>query len=72
MENIENRLQAVLEKVEALKEEQKLSQEKVGKLVGVSGAIISQLRNGKYPGDVEKQVKTLEEYFSIKSEYEDT
>lgn len=72
MENIENRLQAVLEKVEALKEDQKLSQEKVGKLVGVSGAIISQLRNGKYPGDVEKQVKTLEEYFSIKSEYEDT
>lgn len=72
MDNIENRLQAVLEKVEALKEDQKLSQEKVGKLVGVSGAIISQLRNGKYPGDVEKQVKTLEEYFSIKSEYEDT
>ena len=44
------------------------SQNKVAKLVGVTGAVLSQLRTGKYPGDVDAQFDKLIEYFNLKDE----
>ncbi len=67
----EKRLAAALEAVDRLKSELGLSQEKVGKLIGVSGAVLSTLRSGTYKGDVERQVKIIEDYFSVKNKQED-
>lgn len=66
MEN--ERLAKALEMVETFKNENGLSQEKAGKLIGVSGAILSQLKAGKYTGDITAQVDKIESYFSIKDE----
>lgn len=44
------------------------SQNKACNLVGVSGAIISQLRKGVYQGDVTKQFNKLISYFKVKEE----
>ena len=62
----EKRLAAALDAVENLKRESGLSQEKAGKLIGVSGAVLSTLRSGTYKGDVERQVKIIEDYFAVK------
>ena len=42
------------------------SQNKVGSMVGISSAILSQLRAGKYTGDQEKQYRKLAAYFKTK------
>lgn len=68
----EKRLAAALDAVENLKRESGLSQEKAGKLIGVSGAVLSTLRSGTYKGDVERQVKIIEDYFAVKDRHEET
>lgn len=62
----EKRLASALDAVEKLKAETGLSQEKAGKLIGVSGAVLSSLRSGTYKGDVDRQIKIIEDYFSLK------
>lgn len=47
------------------------SEKKAGQLIGVSSSIISQLRSGKYNGDVEKQFERLYTYFDTKSKAAD-
>ena len=68
----EKRLAAALDAVENLKKESGLSQEKAGKIIGVSGAVLSTLRSGTYKGDVERQVKIIEDYFAVKDRHEET
>lgn len=48
------------------------SEKKAGDTIGVSSSIISQLRSGKYNGDVEKQFERLYTYFETKSKAADT
>lgn len=72
MENQNERLANALEMVEKFKTEKGLSQEKAGKLIGVSGAILSQLKAGKYTGDITAQVDKIESYFSVKDEQKQT
>lgn len=47
------------------------SEKKAGQLIGVSSSIISQLRSGKYNGDIEKQFERLYTYFDTKSKAAD-
>lgn len=47
------------------------SEKKAGQLIGVSSSIISQLRSGKYNGDIEKQFERLYTYFETKSKAAD-
>lgn len=47
------------------------SEKKAGDMIGVSSSIISQLRSGKYNGDVEKQFERLYTYFDTKSKAAD-
>lgn len=58
--------QELLEKMEALMKEKKLSQNAVGQLIGVSGTALSQLRNGKYNANPQKIFDTLDGYFGVK------
>lgn len=58
--------QALLEKVEGLKREKQLSQNEVGKLMGISGAALSQIKNGKYPADPQSIFDAMANYFGIK------
>ncbi len=44
------------------------SQNKACKAVGVSAPIIVQLRKGEYPGDTQKQLDKLANYFEVKAE----
>lgn len=44
------------------------SQNKACNLVGVSGPIISQIKNGVYKGDAGKQIQKLMDYFTVKEE----
>ncbi len=48
------------------------SQNKACIATGVSSAVISQIKSGKYPGDTKKQLDKIERYFEIKSEAGDT
>lgn len=48
-----------------------LSYVQAGKDIGVSDSILSSLRSGTYKGDTEKQIKIIEDYFSIKTQYKD-
>ncbi|MCM1525519.1 MAG: AAA family ATPase [Ruminococcus sp.] len=68
----EKRIAAAMDAVEKFKEKNSLSQEKAGKLIGVAGAVLSQLRAGKYTGDVNRQIKIIEDYFALKNEAEQT
>ena len=68
----EKRITAALDAVERLKSETGLSQEKAGRLIGVSGAVLSTLKSGTYKGDVERQIKIIEDYFSVKGKTEET
>lgn len=43
------------------------SERKAGEQIGVTSSIISQLRQEKYPGDIEKQFEKLYTYFDTKS-----
>lgn len=65
------RIESALAKVEELKEAQGLSQEKAGRLIGVSGAVLSQLKSGTYIGNVENMVKKIEDYFTLKESGDD-
>lgn len=64
----EKRVAEALAAVDRLMEEQGISQTQAGKMVGVSGSILSGLRSGTYNGDIAKQVEILEGYFSLKGE----
>lgn len=66
MEN--ERLARALEMIESYKANENLSQKQAGKNIGVSDSIISQLKSGKYIGDVNAQIEKIENYFSVKSE----
>lgn len=44
------------------------SQNKACQKVGISSAIISGIRSGKYEGDADKQIQKLKDYFSVKDE----
>lgn len=55
----------LLEKVEVLQKERKLSQNGVAQLVGVSGTALSQARSGKLT-NTQKFFDTLEAYFAVK------
>lgn len=68
----QERINAALDAVDRLKAETGLSQEKAGKLIGVSGAVLSSLRSGTYKGDVEKMIKIIEAYFAVKNKHGET
>ena len=68
----EKRINAALDAVEKMKTDMRLSQEKAGRLIGVSGAVLSTLRSGTYKGDVERQIKIIEDYFAMKDKQDDT
>ncbi len=61
-----NEQQALLEKVEQLKQEKGISQNEVGKLLGISGTALSQIKNGKYPADPQSIFDAMTNYFGIK------
>jgi len=44
----------LLAKVEQLQKERSISQNEVGKLIGISGTALSQIKNGKYAADPQK------------------
>lgn len=67
-----DRITEALAKVEKLKSEQGLSQEKVSRLIGISSAALSQLTSGKYKGDVERMADIIENYFAVKEDYSET
>lgn len=58
--------QDLLQKVEQLKREKNLSQNEVGKLMGISGAALSQIKNGKYPADPQSLFDAMANYFGVK------
>ena len=58
--------QELLEKVEQLKREKGISQNEVGKLIGISGTALSQIKNGKYPADPQSIFDAMENYFGVK------
>ena len=62
--------QALLQKVTALQQEKQLSQNALGKLLGISGTALSQLRNGKYQADPQRMFDILESYFGVKEQTE--
>lgn len=64
--------QALLQKVTALQQEKQLSQNALGKLLGISGTALSQLRNGKYQADPQRMFDILESYFGVKEQTEQT
>lgn len=56
----------LLAKVESLKKEKGISQNEVGKLIGISGTALSQIKNGKYPADPQSIFDAIAEYFGVK------
>lgn len=66
------RQQDLIKKFEELAKQCGGSERKAGKVCGVESSIISQLRQEKYPGIVEKQFGKLEEYFATKAKAADT
>ena len=58
--------QELLDKVSALQQEKDISQNEVGKLIGISGTALSQLKSGKYPADPKKLFDTMARYFGVK------
>ena len=58
--------QALLAKVEELKREKNISQNEVGKLLGISGTALSQIKNEKYPADPQSIFDAMSNYFGIK------
>lgn len=56
----------LLAKVESLKKEKNISQNEVGKLIGISGTALSQIKNGKYPADPQSIFDAIAEYFGVK------
>lgn len=64
--------QELLAKVTALQQEKNISQNEVGKLVGISGTALSQLKSGKYPADPKKLFDTMAKYFGVKERAKST
>lgn len=60
--------QWALDQVLQLKSEKKLSQNEVGKLIGVSGSVLSQLYSGSYGAKTDKMFDTIISYFENKAE----
>lgn len=58
--------QELLAKVEQLKREKSISQNEVGKLMGISGTALSQIKNGKYPADPQSIFDAMANYFGVK------
>lgn len=58
--------QELLAKVERLKSEKNISQNEVGKLMGISGTALSQIKNGKYPADPQSIFDAMANYFGVK------
>ncbi|MGN0574649.1 MAG: AAA family ATPase [Ruminococcus sp.] len=58
--------QELLQKVEELKKEKGISQNEVGKLMGISGTALSQIKNGKYPADPQSIFDAMANYFGVK------
>lgn len=58
--------QELLEKVEDLKREKGISQNEVGKLLGISGTALSQIKSGKYPADPQRIFEAISNYFGVK------
>ena len=58
--------QELLAKVEQLRQERGISQNEVGKLIGISGTALSQIKNGKYNADPQKVFDKIAEYFGVK------
>ncbi len=58
--------QELLAKVEQLKREKNISQNEVGKLMGISGTTLSQIKNGKYPADPQSIFEAMANYFGVK------
>lgn len=58
--------QELLAKVEQLKREKNISQNEVGKLMGISGTALSQIKNGKYPADPQSIFDAMANYFGVK------
>lgn len=58
--------QALLAKVEELKREKNISQNEVGKLLGISSTALSQIKNGKYPADPQSVFDVIANYFEVK------
>lgn len=58
--------QELLTKVEELKKEKNISQNEVGKLMGISGTALSQIKNGKYPADPQSIFDAMANYFGVK------
>lgn len=58
--------QELLIKVEQLQKERGISQNEVGKLVGISGTALSQIKNGKYAANPQNVFDTLANYFGVK------
>lgn len=56
----------LLAKVEQLKREKNISQNEVGKLMGISGTALSQIKNGKYPADPQSIFDAMANYFGVK------
>lgn len=56
----------LLEKVEKLKLEKNISQNEVGKLMGISGTALSQIKNEKYPADPQSIFDAMANYFGVK------
>ena len=59
----------LLTKVEQLQRERGISQNEVGKLVGISGTALSQIKNGKYAADPQKVFDKIAEYFGVPVSY---
>ena len=56
----------LLDKVSALQQDKGISQNEVGKLIGISGTALSQLKSGKYPADPKKLFDIMAKYFGVK------
>lgn len=56
----------LLDKVSALQQDKGISQNEVGKLIGISGTALSQLKSGKYPADPKKLFDIMARYFGVK------
>lgn len=70
MQYSEETRKLILEKLDAFASEQG-SMSKASALVGVSSAVISGLKSGKYKGDADRQFEILDKYFSAKEDAED-
>ena len=68
----QERIDRALEKVEELKKNRGISQEAAGKLIGISGSALSQIKSGKYAADVGSVIKKIENYFLLKEDFGET